>query len=241
MLNVVRMVVKIRQRTIVKDVSLSLDTGDTYCLLGPNGAGKTTTLRGIVGALPIASGVVRVGPFDLRTQAVRAKRILGYIPDDGWLFRNVTGQQYLVFIGKLRGLPEYAVHEVIDRLSDRFDVGDSLSQPIEDLSRGTQQKIAMIAGLMHNPQLVVMDEPLTALDPLVTREVVGAIRKMSNDGITFLIATHLLPFAEEVASHIGVLSQGEMVLQGPVEEVKTHYGASALEGVLAHAVANSRR
>lgn len=237
-LTVCNLQVDINGKRIVNDISLTINSGDIYCLLGPNGAGKTTALRGIVGAMPIQGGTVQIGPYNMASHPTKAKQQIGYIPDDGWLFRNVTGQQYLAFIAKLRRLPDSQWKATVAELSDKFNLHEAMGQPIDELSRGTQQKIAMIAGLMHRPQLVVMDEPLTALDPLVTREAINLIQELRHEGVTFLIATHLLNFAETVATHIGLLAKGHMVYQGSIQEVKKHYAHHSLDGILANAMAD---
>ncbi len=230
--------ININNRCIVDDLSLSLHAGNVYCLLGPNGAGKTTALRGIVGAIPIQNGAIHVGECSMNTHPTDAKQHLGFIPDDGWLFRNVTAQQYLMFIGKLRRMTTGQARSATQKLAAKFKVGDALEQSIDELSRGTQQKIAMIAGLMHRPNLVVMDEPLTALDPLVAREATNLIKQLRDEGVAFLIATHLLSFAESVATHIGLLFNGQLVYQGSITEVKQYYAQNDLETVLAYASEN---
>lgn len=240
MLSVNDLTIHINKTLVVRNMSINIQKGQTYCLLGPNGAGKTTALRGIVGAIPITSGTIKIGSFDMHSTPLQAKRELGYIPDDGWLFRNVTGQQYLTFIGKLRGISNSQSQISIEHLSSQLRISDNLNQPIDELSRGSQQKIAMIAGLIHNPSLVIMDEPLTALDPLITREVIQSIKDLAARNVTFLIATHLLTFAEEVASHIGILVGGSLLSQGTIKEVKTYYDRYTLENVLEEAVLSDR-
>lgn len=207
--------------TAVRDLSLIVRPGEVLGLVGPNGAGKTTTLRCLAGIIPASSGTIHIASHDIAADPVAAKRRLAFFPDEPRLFDYLTVRQHLNFIARIYGV---AGHEAIAQpLLEEFEIAEKANQLPGELSRGMKQKLAIACGLLHSPQVMFFDEPLTGLDPLGIRRMKDSIRKRARDGATIVLSSHLLHLLEEVCSHVLILKRGEKIADGPLAEVAARF------------------
>ncbi|MBA4149345.1 MAG: ABC transporter ATP-binding protein [Verrucomicrobia bacterium] len=216
--------------TAVDDICLTVPQGEFFAVLGPNAAGKTTTIKIIAGLLKPTSGTAKVAGFDILTQAFEAKRRLAYVPDFPFLYDKLTPWEFLRFMGQLFRMSEGDIQKSTRDLIPRFNLEAFLSKPIEGLSHGTRQRVAIVAALMHNPEVFVIDEPMVGLDPHHSRVVKDVLKERSLNGMTVFLSTHQLSVAEEVADRIGIIHQGKLAAIGTPEELRKQSGVSgALE------------
>lgn len=207
--------------TAVRDLSLVARPGEVLGLVGPNGAGKTTTLRCLAGIIPATSGRVRIAGSDLGVDPVAAKRALAFFPDEPRLFDYLTVRQHLNFVARIYGVRD---HEAIAQpLLDEFEIADKADQLPGELSRGMKQKLAIACGLLHGPQVLFFDEPLTGLDPLGIRRMKNSLLKRARDGATIILSSHLLHLLQEVCSHVLILKKGEKLADGTLAEVAQRF------------------
>jgi ABC-2 type transport system ATP-binding protein len=205
----------------VRDLSFSVRPGEVLGLVGPNGAGKTTTLRSIAGIIPPTSGKVTLAGHDLFTDTIAAKRSLAFFPDEPRLFDYLTVRQHLEFVARI-----YAVanHETIGQpLLEEFEIADKADQLPGELSRGMKQKLAIACGLLHAPQVLFFDEPLTGLDPLGIRRMKNSIIQRASAGATIVLSSHLMGLLEEVCSHVLILKKGVKIADGTLAEVSAQF------------------
>lgn len=217
----------------LRKVDLEVREGEVFGLLGPNGAGKTTTIRMLVGLLRPTEGRVEVAGFDLATQPTEAKRRLGYVPDRPYIYDNLSGDEYLEFVGGLWGLPPEACRERGRALLTRFRMADAAERIIEGYSHGMKQKLALAAAFLHDPPLLVIDEPMVGLDPHAARELKALMRETADAGRTVLLSTHQLEVAEAVCDRIGLIHEGVLAACGTMDELRAEAAAegSSLEEV----------
>jgi ABC-2 type transport system ATP-binding protein len=201
----------------VKNLSFAVEQGEVLGLVGPNGAGKTTTMRCIVGIIPPTLGGVQVCGYDLFQQPVEAKRLLSFIPDDPRLFDYLTVAEHLKFVSRLYGV-ENSLSRGEKLLADLDLTGRENSLPAE-LSRGMKQKLAIACGLIHEPRVLILDEPLTGLDPAAIRRMKELICQRAAEGAAVIISSHLLFLVEEICTKVLVLREGEKVVHGTVDEI----------------------
>ncbi len=210
----------------VDDVSLVVPRGEFFALLGPNAAGKTTTIRMLAGlALPTA-GEVSVARFDVQAQPLEARRRLAYVPDFPFLYDKLTPWEFLRFIGQLFRMDDARVRRQGAALAERFHLGSFLNLPIESLSHGTRQRVAIVSALLHEPEVFVLDEPMVGLDPQHARVLKDMLKEQSQQGVTIFVSTHQLSVAEEMADRIGIMHQGRLVAVGSRDELRTLSGQS---------------
>ena len=206
--------------TAVDDLTLAVAEGEFFCFLGPNGAGKTTTIKLLTGLLRPSGGRALVGGFDIGTQPVEAKRLLGYIPDQPYLYEKLTGREFMRFVAGLYGMEEAGLPRRIAEFLEVFEVAGSADHLIADLSHGTRQKLAFAATFLHEPRVVVVDEPWVGLDPRSIRTVKTYLRERTREGTTVFMSTHTLSIAEEMADRIGIIHNGRLLALGSVDEIK---------------------
>jgi ABC-2 type transport system ATP-binding protein len=218
----------------VSDVSFAVAPGQIVGLLGPNGAGKSTTMKAILGLVRPDSGSIHVLGHDVAIAALEAKREIGYVPEATSLYEFLTGAEYLDFVADLYGLdPATRVARIAQFLTGLELVGHENSL-ISGYSQGMKQKVALIAGLVHHPRLLVLDEPLNGLDPRSARVVKEVLRSLTrNDGVGVLFSTHVLEIAQAICDEIVILSRGSVVASGTVDELRSRAGmaGSGLEDV----------
>jgi ABC-2 type transport system ATP-binding protein len=205
----------------VDHLSFTVQPGEVLGLVGPNGAGKTTTLRSITGLIPPSGGRVSLAGHDLLSDPIAAKRALAFFPDEPRLFDYLTVRQHLAFVARIYGV---ANHEAIAQpLLDEFEIADKADQLPGALSRGMKQKLAIACGLLHAPQVLLFDEPLTGLDPLGIRRMKHSIVQRARAGAAIVLSSHLLGLLEEVCSHVLILKKGTKIANGTLAEVSAQF------------------
>lgn len=207
--------------TAVHQLSFAVRPGEVLGLVGPNGAGKTSTLRCLAGIIPSSSGSVRIAGHDLATEPIAAKRALAFFPDEPRLFDYLTVRQHLNFVARIYGVRD---HEALaSPLLEEFEIADKADQLPGELSRGMKQKLAIACGLLHGPQVMFFDEPLTGLDPLGIRRMKNSIVQRARAGATIVLSSHLLHLLEEVCTHVLILKQGAKIADGTLAEVAARF------------------
>ena len=212
----------------VDDLTLHIAPGEIYGFIGHNGAGKTTTLKSCAGILPFDAGEIRINGVDVSTNPLEAKRVLAYLPDNPDLYNYLSGIQYLNFIADIFGVGKDLRAERIRRLADTFSLTEDLAQPISAYSHGMKQKLAMISGWLHEPKLILMDEPFVGLDPKASFLLKGMMREHCDKGGAIFFSTHVLEVAEKLCDKVAIIKQGRLIRSGTMEEVK---GDESLEEV----------
>jgi ABC-2 type transport system ATP-binding protein len=228
--------------TAVQALSFSVRPGEVIGLVGPNGAGKTTTLRCLAGIIPPSRGTVRICGFDIARQPIEAKRRLAFFSDEPRLFDYLTVNQHLTFVARIYGVADY--EQIGRQLLEELEIADKANNLPVELSRGMKQKLAIACGLLHSPQVVFFDEPLTGLDPIGIRRMKDSILKRARAGVAILISSHLLHLLEEVCSHVLILKAGRKIIDGAMEEVRQKFseeaGGSNLEDVFFRATGENK-
>ena len=217
----------------VKDVSFEINSGEVFGFLGPNGAGKTTTIKIIVGLLQPTSGRVTVAGYDISAQPIQAKAASGYVPDTPNLYAKLTGRELLSFVGDLYNLDRSQVERRIDELLRMFDLISAANDTIDSYSHGMQQKTALAAALMHDPKVLILDEPTVGLDPKSARLIKDILRQMADRGAAVFLSTHILEIAERMCDRIGIINKGELIAVGTMDELRAlgQTGGASLEDI----------
>ncbi len=217
---------KFRGQAAVEDLTLRLSPGEIFGLIGPTGSGKTTTIKMIAGLYKPTSGKITVAGFEVGEHPTRSKQRLGYIPDDPLVYDRLTGREYLSFVGKLFKMRRPERLARIGPLLAKFGLERLADGRMEGYSRGTRQKISILAALMHQPALLLVDEPMIGLDPLSARVTKELFREFAAAGGAILLSTHTLPIAEELCGRIGILKGGRLTEQGTLAELGAKAGLS---------------
>ncbi len=217
--------------TAVNDVTLTVHRGEFFAVLGPNAAGKTTTIKMITGLIKPTSGSVRVAGHDVQAEPLEVRRRLAYVPDFPFLYDKLTPWEFFRFTGQLFRMTDDRIEAAARVLIPRFNLEDYLRKPIEGLSHGTRQRIAIAAALLHDPEVFVIDEPMVGLDPHHARVVKDILKERSRTGMTVFLSTHQLSVAEEMADRIGIIHQGKFVAVGTSDELRKQSGS---DGLLEH-------
>jgi ABC-2 type transport system ATP-binding protein len=214
--------------TAVDDISLTVSRGEIYGFLGPNGAGKTTTIRILAGLSLPSSGEVRIDGIDISSDGLRAKAMTGYIPDRPYLYEKLTGRELLQFVANLYRKEWHDCEARALDLLRYFDIADWIDARIENLSHGMKQKLVIVSALVHDPALLVIDEPMVGLDALAQKQVKVLLRRLAGEQKTIFMTTHTMSVAEAVCDRIGILHRGRIVATGTTPELKSN---RALEDV----------
>ena len=212
----------------VDDLSLHIAPGEIYGFIGHNGAGKTTTLRSVVGIQQFDQGEIRVGGISVREDPLAVKKILAYIPDNSDLYEYMTGIKYLNFVADIFGVSKADREARIHEYAGRFELTGALAQPIASYSHGMKQKLAIVSAWLHDPKLIVMDEPFVGLDPKASHLVREMMREVCDNGGAIFFSTHVLEVAEKLCDKVAIIKQGRLIRSGTMEEVK---GDDSLEEV----------
>ena len=212
----------------VDDLSLHIAPGEIYGFIGHNGAGKTTTLRSAVGIQQFDKGEIYICGTSIRTDPLACKRNLAYIPDNPDLYEFMSGIQYLNFIADVFGVGAAERQERIRDYAGRFELTDDLAQPISAYSHGMKQKLAIISAWLHQPKLILMDEPFVGLDPKASHLLKGMMRELCDQGGAIFFSTHVLEVAEKLCDKVAIIKQGRLIRSGTMEQVK---GDDSLEEV----------
>ena len=232
MIELEHLVKKFGDLTAVNDISLTIGRGEFFAMLGPNAAGKTTTIKLLAGLIKPNSGGARICGFDVQTEPLEARRRLAYVPDFPFLYDKLTAWEFFRFIGQMFRLDAARIEKNARELVDRFHLAEFAGRPLEGLSHGTRQRIAIVSALLHDPEVFVIDEPMVGLDPQHARVVKDVLKERSLAGMTVLLSTHQLSIAEEMADRIGIINGGKLIAVGTREQVRQQSGsAGALEDV----------
>jgi len=217
----------------LKPLDLHVRKGEVFGFLGPNGAGKTTLIRMIAGVLPPTAGSIAINGIDLAKDPLRAKWNTGYIPDRPYLYEKLTARELLEFIGGIYGLDSADIEERGEALLKRYELWEVSNQLVEGFSHGMKQRLTFCASLLHEPALVIVDEPMVGLDPRGARQIKDVFRQIAEQGRTVFLSTHSLDVAQEVCDRLVILNHGEIVAQGSYSEIRStaHPNARDLEEV----------
>jgi ABC-2 type transport system ATP-binding protein len=241
MIEFVNLVKKYGDLTAVDNISLTIPRGEFFAMLGPNAAGKTTTIKMLVGLMKPTSGCVRVCGFDLQSQPVEARRRIAYVPDFPFLYDKLTAWEFFRFTGQLFQMSDAKIEANAKDLILRFHLADYVNRPLESLSHGTRQRVAIVSALLHDPEVFVIDEPMVGLDPQHARVVKDVFKERSLAGVTMLVSTHQLEIAEEMADRIGIIHGGKLVAVGTRDELRKQSGGSgALEEIFLSVTAREK-
>ena len=216
------------EKKAVDDLSLHIQMGEIFGFIGHNGAGKSTTLKCAVGILQFDAGTITIGGKDIRVDPLACKQELAYIPDNPDLYDFMSGIKYLNFIADVFAIPAAVRQERIRKYADLFELTADLAQPISAYSHGMKQKLAVIAAWLHDPKLIIMDEPFVGLDPKASHLLKEMMREHCNRGGAIFFSTHVLEVAEKLCDKVAIIKQGRLVKVGTMEEVK---GDDSLEEV----------
>ena len=227
----------------VKGIDLTIGAGEFYGLLGPNGAGKTTTLRMIAGLLRPDAGTIEIFGIDALANPLAAKRLVAWLPDEPMLYDKLTPLEYLEFVAGLWGMEAAVAERSARELLERLDLWAQRDERCEGFSRGMKQKAALAGALIHDPKLLILDEPLTGLDAAIARQVKDLLLDRARRGCTIILTTHILDVAERLVDRIGIIQAGEVLAQGTLEELRRRAGRadSTLEDLFLRLVGAAQR
>ena len=212
----------------VDDLTLHIQRGEIYGFIGHNGAGKTTTLKSVAGIMQFDSGEILIDGTSIQKDPIGCKKKMAYIPDNPDLYEFMTGMQYLNFVGDIFAIPADRRKRRIEALADTFELTGDLNQPISAYSHGMKQKLAIISAWIHEPKLILMDEPFVGLDPKASHILKGMMREVCNQGGAIFFSTHVLEVAEKLCDKVAIIKGGKLIRSGTMEEVK---GDTSLESV----------
>jgi ABC-2 type transport system ATP-binding protein len=232
LIEVRNLVKKFGEKAAVDDVSLDVFGGEIFGFLGPNGAGKTTTIKAIVGLLRPTSGSVRVAGHDVQLDPIPAKAASGYVPDEPNLYAKLTARELLQFVGDLYGVEAAQVARRSDELLRLFDLTAAADDTVDSYSHGMRQKASLAAALVHDPRVLVLDEPTVGLDPKSARLIKDILRQLADRGAAVFLSTHILEIAERMCDRIGIINQGRLIAAGTMDELRAvGQGQSRLEDI----------
>jgi ABC-2 type transport system ATP-binding protein len=207
-------------KVAVENLTLSIPRGELFAFLGPNGAGKTTTIKMIVGLLRPTRGVVEVCGHQIALNGLAAKAKLAYVPDQPFIYEKLTGREFLYFVAEMYGLSVKARDARLERLVVELDIGEFLDQLTESYSHGMKQRVVLAGALLHDPAVLVIDEPMVGLDPRTIRVVRNLFSELTQNGGTVFMSTHILDIAEALADRIGIIHRAELIAIGTLDQLK---------------------
>ena len=216
-------------RVAVDNLNLTVEPGELFGFLGPNGAGKTTTIKMLVGLLRPTSGHASLGGYDVVAQAQQARRLTGYVPDHAAMYDKLTGREMLGLIADLFEVPREQQENRIGPMLETFALSEHGDELVQSYSRGMRQKLALCAALIHDPQVLFLDEPTVGLDPAGARQIKAVLRHLCSEGRTVFLSTHVLEIAELLCDRVGIIQQGRLITVAPPSELRQSGGHSNLE------------
>ena len=222
--------------TAVNNINLEINSGDFFGFLGQNGAGKTTTIKMITGLYAPTKGCVTIGGFDIQKNHIEAKKLIGYIPDQPFLYEKLTGREFLYFCGGLYQIEKNQLRKKIDETIDLLKIEEWIDKRTEEYSQGMKQRITIASALLHDPQLLIVDEPMVGLDPQSALVVKNVLREKASQGVAIFMSTHSLNIAEEICSRIGIIKDGKMIFEDKNEVIEQIIGSEHqnLESLFLH-------
>lgn len=229
MIEVEHLTKRFGEKLAVDDLCLSVRPGEIFAFLGPNGAGKTTSIKIMAGLLRPTGGSVRIAGHDVVAEPEAAKARLAYIPDEPFLYDKLTGREFLRFVAELYGIPRAEADRRTAALAERFDFASYMDELCESYSHGMSQRIVVASALIHDPQVLLIDEPFIGLDPRSSRALKDTFRELASRGATVFLSTHMLEVASELAHRVGVIHRGSLVACAPPAEIAA--GGRGLEEV----------
>lgn len=215
----------------VDNLDLTVKPGEIFGFLGPNGAGKTTTIKMLVGLLRPDAGTIRINGYDMADQPLEAKRQIGYVPDTPEVYDRLTGLEYLNFIGDIYNVPAAARQERIQRFATTFELTGALTDRISSYSHGMQQKLVLMAALLHNPPVWILDEPMVGLDPRSAHLLKELMAEHTRSGNTLFFSTHVLEVAERLCDRVAIIQRGRIIAHGTLEELRARQNGESLEEI----------
>lgn len=228
-----------QSKKALDDITLNISPGEIFGILGPNGAGKSTLIKLITGILPMDTGTILVNNFNIKTQSVIAKQNLGYVPDTNNVFLHLKGIEYLNFIRDIYQVPKKQCKKTIEKLANKFNISESLNDPIQGYSHGMRQKILIIGSLLNNPKVWVLDEPLNGLDPIASFTLKKLMEKHASYGNVVLFSTHMLETAEQICDRVGIIEKGKLIVVGSLNEINNKMrNTQSLEKIFLELTAN---
>ncbi|GEQ48570.1 ABC transporter ATP-binding protein [Tetragenococcus koreensis] len=203
----------------IKDLTLTIENGDICAFIGPNGAGKTTALKAIVGIHPYEQGTIALNDINLQTDPQKFKSMLGYSPDNPDIYENLRGYEYLNFIGSIYAVPNQKFQQEVDYLTEQLDLKKSLSQLISSYSHGMKQRLVLISIFLHNPELIILDEPFVGLDPNASYFLTNELQKRAQAGAKVIYSTHVLEVAEKICNRVVLIDNGKVKVNRLMQEL----------------------
>lgn len=211
----------------VDDLSLEVESGEIFGFIGPNGAGKSTTIKCVTGITGFNAGTIEVNGFDVRKNPIEAKRSIGYVSDSHVVYDKLTGAEYVDFMASIYGVADKESYKSrLENYIDVFGLKDAFNEPIKSYSHGMQQKINVIGAIIHNPPLLILDEPLTGLDPQSAYELKEMMKEHCKNGGTVFFSSHVLDVVEKICDRVGIISEGKLIAVGTVDELRENGDAS---------------
>jgi ABC-2 type transport system ATP-binding protein len=207
----------------VDNLSLEIEKGAIFGFLGPNGAGKTTTLRSLMGLLKPSQGKILIDGLDTQESIIKIKSIVGYLPDEVFLYEYLTARQLLDFVAKIHNLPHEGKKERINQLIATFGLESFADELIANYSFGMRKKTALASIVIHEPKLLILDEPFNGLDPQATKDFNELLKGMVQAGTTIIFSSHVLEVVEKLVTHIGIINEGKLMLNASLEETQSHH------------------
>ena len=224
MIELKNLVKKFGPFTAVNSVSLSVPSGQFFGFLGPNGAGKTTTIKMMTGLYAPTSGQCLINGFDIQKQPYHTKLQFGYVPDQPYLYEKLTGREFLYFVGGLFNIAPDVVRGKVDAMMDMFEIGPFIDKRADEYSQGMRQRIVLTAALLHEPKVLIIDEPILGLDPRSARLVKDTLKQKTREGLTVFMSTHLLEIVEELCDRIAIIKDGKIIHEELQNEQKKFNG-----------------
>lgn len=236
MLRLINLTKKFGSFTAVDSINLEINEGDFFGFLGQNGAGKTTTIKMITGLYAPTKGRILINGTDILKYPVTAKKFIGYIPDQPFLYEKLTGREFLFFSGGLYSIDKKTLTQKINETIKLLEIGEWVDKRTEEYSQGMKQRITIASSLLHNPKLLVVDEPMVGLDPQSALVVKNVLRELVNKGVAIFMSTHSLNVAEEICTRIGIIKDGRMIFEDKKEVIETIKGSDHqnLESLFLH-------
>lgn len=208
----------------VNDLSLHISKGELFSFLGPNGAGKTTTIKMMIGLMTLGGGTIHMGGYDIEKEPQKAKALTGYVPDSAFLYQHLTGIELLLMIGQLYSMDNEAIHSKMEMLSERLVMNEWLGDRVSGYSQGMKQRVAFATAFLHDPEILIIDEPMVGLDPQTARIIKDMLKERSESGVTIFISTHNLNVAEELSDRIAIINRGKLLGVGTVDSFRSVSG-----------------
>ncbi len=219
MLEIINLHKSYGDKEVVKGLNLSINKGEIFGFIGHNGAGKTTTIKSVVGILPFEKGQILIDGNDITKDPINCKKVMAYIPDNPDIYDTMTGIKYFEFIASIFSMDKDTYLKNINELSKEFELYDNLGDQIKSYSHGMKQKLVIISALMHNPKLLVLDEPFVGLDPKASFILKNLMKKLCENGSSIFFSTHVLEVAEKLCDRVAIIKNGEVIVQGETDEI----------------------